>query len=117
MFDKSHTRKFRAIWAVWLMLGVLASLVGLVWSFVEFYTSSTVDIESFLAGGPREVPNDPRRSAAFTRDGTFGIESWSCQIEPIWRDYGPSIRGSRYNTLPPCTDAVSNSLSPSSNLS
>ncbi|KAM3419556.1 hypothetical protein BST61_g2896 [Cercospora zeina] len=103
---KMHTRSFRAVWAGWLGIGVLASLIAFVWSFAEFYTSSTVDVDGFFAAGPRERPaGGSFGEPPFTHDGTYSIESWSCQIGPIWEFSRTSVEGSRFSTVPPCEDA------------
>jgi hypothetical protein len=65
-------------------IAVIVSLVALIYSFVETYTSSTFDVDAFFAAGPRERDfgssyDEPPWPAV----GTWNIEAWSCQIRPI----------------------------------
>ncbi|PPJ52488.1 hypothetical protein CBER1_10706 [Cercospora berteroae] len=104
--DKVHLRMFRNIWIGWLSIGVLVSLIAFVWSFVEYYTSSTVDVDGFWAAGPQVPP--PRGVLSippFTREGTHSIESWSCQISPIYFYARSRVVGVGDAWLPPCDNA------------
>ncbi|GIZ43186.1 hypothetical protein CKM354_000642400 [Cercospora kikuchii] len=105
--DEISTRRVHVLGIFWRSLGIFASLVALVWSFVEFYTSSTVNVGGILENVPTNEeplfdsrPVDP----IFTRKGTYGVERWSCQIEPLWKGYWPWYPYSRSSSLLPCAD-------------
>ncbi|PPJ49686.1 hypothetical protein CBER1_02168 [Cercospora berteroae] len=105
--DEISTRRVHICGIFWRSIGIAASFVALVWSFDEFYSSSSVDIRGILNNVPTdEEPQFGRRPVdpTFTRGGTYGVERWSCQIEPLWKGYWPWYPYSRSSSLLPSAD-------------
>lgn len=104
-------------WRAWFGIPALVSLIALVYSFVERYTVSSVDVDGFLAAGPRirQTFGLPDDEPIFTTEGKHSVESWSCAIRPIIdliRSPGPRTPSTSigYTIYPgddnPCNSAV-----------
>lgn len=86
----------------WYVIALLASLIAFIYSFVDTYTSSTLDIDAFFAAGPRPIPLDRLRDEPpLGSEGTYNIEAWSCQLRPIFRFRGFPFPGNK------CHESVS----------
>lgn len=65
-------------------IAVIAAAVEFVYSFAERYTSSTVDVDAFLA--QRVDRNELSFDAPVVGEtGSWSLEAWACQTQEVWR--------------------------------
>ena len=64
-------------------IAVIAAVVEFVYSFVQQYTSSTVDVDAFLA--QRVDRNELSFDAPVVGEtGSWSLEAWTCQTQEVW---------------------------------
>ncbi|KAI5365861.1 hypothetical protein Slin14017_G035010 [Septoria linicola] len=108
--NKVHSRFSRMFWPLWTGITVVLSLVAFIYSFVETYTSTTMDVRGSFAAGLRPRPEsvfEERLETPFDSTGTYNVEAYSCRVREILvtgRNWGlnPCVKmmTARWLTLP-----------------